>query len=325
MKAAQTAIQKALCNHPNAHLSIPTPIHLLNRVSATLKCSIYIKREDLTGFALGGNKIRKLDFLIADAVKQKADTLITKKASSFTRNAAAAAKAFNLDLHVFIPGDERTHNVLSQAVFEQFGTALHYVPGQTEEILDTSYEKCLQQLKDQGKNVYELHPGGGDEIGTMGYINVFDEIAQYSEKTGIHFSHVIHSTGSSATQAGLLVGQSIAGYETRMLGMAASQDAGTKYDRICELARQYANLLNVQCSCSSLAVDDQFIGEAYAVPTPQGEKAVKMFADLEGIFLDQVYTGKAASGMIHYAETGRFNDHHSILFIHTGGNAGAYY
>jgi 1-aminocyclopropane-1-carboxylate deaminase/D-cysteine desulfhydrase-like pyridoxal-dependent ACC family enzyme len=212
MKAAQTAIQKALCNHPNAHLSIPTPIHLLNRISATLKCSIYIKREDLTGFALGGNKIRKLDFLIADAVKQKADTLITKKTSSFTRNAAAAAKAFNLDLHVFIPGDERTHNVLSQAVFEQFGTA-----------------------------------------------------------------------------------------------------------------RQCANLLNVQCSCSSLAVDDQFIGEAYAVPTSQGEKAVKMFADLEGIFLDQVYTGKAASGMIHYAETGRFNDHHSILFIHTGGNAGAYY
>lgn len=212
MNDKRTPIQKVLHHYPSENFSLQTPIQFLKSLSAKLGCHVYVKREDLTGFALGGNKVRKLDFLIGDAVKKKADVLVTKYATSFSRNASAACKVCNLDLHVFIMGAKEEQNVFSQALFQQYETKLHYISEQKEEILNESYERCVQQLKDQGKKVYELHPGGSDEIGTMGYIQVFDEIAQYSKKTNVQFSHIIHATGSSATQAGLLVGQNIVGY-----------------------------------------------------------------------------------------------------------------
>lgn len=110
-----------------------------------------------------------------------------------------------------------------------------------------------------------------------------------------------------------------------MLGMAISQDSKIKYKNICELAKECADLLGVHCDPSSLTIDDQFIGDSYPIPTAEGKKAVKLFADLEGILLDQVYTGKAAAGMMNYAENGQFKGNDNILFIHTGGNAGTYY
>ncbi len=205
MNDKKTPIQKVLHQYPNANFSLQTPIQFLKSLSAKLGCNVYVKREDLTGFALGGNKVRKLDFLIGDATKKKADVLVTKYATSFSRNASAACKVCNLDLHVFIMGAKEEQNIFSQVLFQQYETKLHYISEQKEEILNESYERCVQQLKDQGK------------------------------------------------------------------------------------------------------------------------KAVKLFADLEGILLDQVYTGKAAAGMMHYAESGQFKDNDNILFIHTGGNAGTYY
>ena len=325
MNDKKTQIQKILHPYPNVNFSLQTPIRFLSRISEKLGCNVYIKREDLTGFALGGNKVRKLDFLIGDAMKKKADTLVTKYATSFSRNASAACKIYNLDLHVFIMGAKEEQNLFSQAFFQQYEAELHYTSEQKEEILNESYDRCVQELKEQGKKVYELHPGGSDEIGTLGYIQVFDEIVRYSRKNGLQFSHIIHATGSSATQAGLLIGQNIAGYQTQMIGMAISQDSKIKYNNICGLAEKCADLLGVRCDPSSLTVDDQFIGDAYPIPTAEGEKAVKLFADLEGILLDPVYTGKAAAGMMQYAANGQFKDNDNILFVHTGGNAGIYY
>ncbi len=320
------SIQQVLDKYPNARISItPTPIYNLSRLSSHLGCSVYIMREDLTGFAIGGNKNRKLDYLIGDALQKRADTLITTKASSFSRNAAAAGKVFGLEVHVILVGDESEQNSNSQALFHQFGTILHYASGNSAEDITAEYDRIIGDLRNQEKAVYELHPGGSDSIGSLGYINAFDQIIQYSKNSGIHFNKIIHSTGSTATQVGLLLGQCISEYDTTIIGMAASQKADVQKERIRELALATAQMLEIPFDDSKIVVDDRFIGPGYAIQSEEGENATNLFALQEGVLLDSVYTGKAAAGLIHYAMNEMFSENENVLFIHTGGNSGLFY
>ena len=320
------SIRDVLRKFPNAGFSVsPSPIHKLSRLSAHLGHHTYIMREDLTGFAIGGNKVRKLDYLIGDAVAAGADTLITLKASSFSRNATAAGKVTGLEVHVLLVGSASEQNSASQALFNQFDTVLHYVPESGEEALAAAHERVVADLKNQGKAVYELHPGGSDSIGALGYINAFDEIVHYSQSSGIHFNTIIHSTGSTATQAGLVLGQCISGYDTSVIGMAASQKKDIQVERVCELATSTARMLDIHYDKSKVVVDDRFIGPGYAVPSDAGNDAARLFAGMEGILLDDVYTAKAAASLINYAASGEFAAEDNVLFIHTGGNTGLYY
>lgn len=320
------SIQNVIRGFPNAGLSLsPSPIHKLSRLSAHLDHHTFIMREDLTGFAIGGNKVRKLDYLIGDAVAADADILITSKASSFSRNAAAAGKVFGLEVHVMLAGSESEQNSASQALFNRFDTVLHYVPEPGEEALAAAYDRVVADLKNQGKAVYELHPGGSDSIGALGYINAFDEIVHYSQTSGLHFDTVIHSTGSTATQAGLVLGQCISGYDTSIIGMAASQKEDIQVERVRELASSTARMLDIHYDEAKVVVDDRFIGPGYAIPSDAGNDAARLFAGMEGILLDDVYTAKAAAGLIDYAANGKFAAHDNILFIHTGGNTGLYH
>jgi len=282
-------------------------------------------RDDLTGFAIGGNKIRKLDFLIGDAMARGADTLITTAASSFSRNLAAAGKVFGFEVHVILAGDESEQNCASQALFEKFETVLYYVPNTGQEALTTECDRIIGKLKKQGKVVYEMHPGGSDPVGTLGYINAFDQILQYSHNSGIHFDNIIHSTGSAATQAGLLLGQCITEYDTTIIGIAASKEAGIQCERIRKLALSTAQMLEIQFDESRIVVEDGFIGPGYAIQSEEGRKAARLFAVLEGVLLDDVYTAKAAAGLIHYAVNEKLGENENTLFVHTGGNAGLFY
>lgn len=320
------SIQQVLDRFPNANISItPTPIYRLSRLSSYLGSNIYIMREDLTGFAIGGNKNRKLDYLIGDAVRKNADTLITTNASSFSRNAAAAGRVFGFEVHVLLAGAESEQNTNSQALFHQFETVLHYAAKDSPEEIAAEYDNIVSALRNQKKVVYELHPGGSDSIGALGYINAFDQIMQYSKNSGIHFNKIIHSTGSTATQVGLLLGQSIGAYDATIIGMAASQKAGVQKERIRQLASTTAQMLEIQFDDSRIVVDDGFIGPGYAIESEEGENAATMFALLEGVLLDSVYTGKAAAGLIHYAMNKMFSENENVLFIHTGGNSGLFY
>jgi L-cysteate sulfo-lyase len=285
--------------------------------------NVYILREDLTGFALGGNKTRKVDYLFGDAIAKNADTLVTMKATSFSRNAAAAASACGLDLHVVLNGTQSEQNPASQAFFNQCETNLHYVP-EGETALEDAYTDLVISLKTQGKAVYELHPGGSDSIGALSYVRTFNEIVDFSLHSGIHFSHIIHSTSSAGTQAGLVLGQCISAYDTCILGISASLEVHLQYEKIRKLALSTAHLLGVNFDETKIIVDDKFIGPGYAMPSEEGINAVKLFATLEGILLDQVYSGKAAGALLHYAKNKTFKDD-TILFIHTGGNAGLFY
>ncbi len=326
MKYNTIAIADKLKRYLNTNFTVgPTPIYKLEKLSNYLNNNIYIMREDLTGFGLGGNKVRKLDYLIGDALSKDADTLLTSKPSSFSRNAAFAGKVYGLDVHIIIPGKEKDHNQASKTLFKQLDAHLYYVPENSDQIIADEYRKVLNKLRKLGRKIYELHPGGSDTIGTLGYINAFNEIVQFSQRNHIHFNKIIHSTGSTATQAGLLLGNEISNYRTQIIGMAASQPADIQIKRILALEEATANMLGIPFDSSKIIVEDGFIGPGYAIPSEGGTQASKIFANMEGIMLDDVYSGKAAAGLIDYALNDKFEDNENILFIHTGGNAGLFY
>lgn len=318
------AILELIGEYPRADLIQTTAIiHKLPRLSSLLEHDIYILREDLTGFGLGGNKTRKVDYLFGDAIARNADTLVTMKATSFSRNAAMAASACRLDLHVVLMGTEADQNPASQALFKQCGTRLYYASEGVDSV-SAVYGDLVETLKGQGKAVYELHPGGSDSIGTLGYVRVFKDIIDYSQRSKVHFPHIIHSTSSAGTQAGLVLGQCISGYDTQILGINASLESRLQEEKIRDLAQTTANILGAGFDKNQINVDAGFIGPGYAVPSEEGSDAVKLFASLEGILLDQVYSGKAAAALLHYINAGSFSGG-NILFIHTGGNAGLFY
>jgi 1-aminocyclopropane-1-carboxylate deaminase/D-cysteine desulfhydrase-like pyridoxal-dependent ACC family enzyme len=318
------SIRKLIEGFPRANLiQTPAIIHKLPRLSKHLEKPVYILREDLTGFALGGNKTRKVDYLFGDAIAKKADTLVTIKATSFSRNAAVAASACGLDLHVVLAGTESEHNPASQFIFHQCGTKLYYVSEGGGSVEDT-YTDLVRSLKMKGKVVYELHPGGSDAIGALSYVYIFGELVDFSYRSKIHFSQIIHSTSSAGTQAGLVLGQCISTYDTKIIGVTAALEAGLQYERIRKLAQETAQMLGTEFDETKIIVDDGFVGPGYAMPSEEGEYATKLFATLEGVLLDQVYSGKAASALLHYAKN-KVHKGDNILFIHTGGNSGLYY
>ena len=324
MKEPAKSIPHLLEKHPRANLiQVPAIIHKLPRLSAHLSREIYILREDLTGFGLGGNKTRKVDYLFGDVLRQKATVVITMKATSFSRNAAAAAAACGIEFHVVLPGTESDQNPLSQALFRQWGARLHYEPA-GENALADRLNQVAASLEAQGQKVYVMHPGGSTAIGALSYVSVFQEILDFSARSGLHFSHIMHSTSSAGTQAGLAVGQGVSNYETEIIGISASLNKSAQTERVRELAYLTAELLGVSMDPANIIVDDGFIGPGYAQVSQEGEEAARLLARLEGILLDPVYTGKAAAALLDYSSNGRFTAG-KVLFIHTGGNAGSYY
>jgi 1-aminocyclopropane-1-carboxylate deaminase/D-cysteine desulfhydrase-like pyridoxal-dependent ACC family enzyme len=324
MIKSASAISACLAPHPRANLiPIPAIIHKLPRLSSRLGHDFYVLRDDLTGFGLGGNKTRKVDFLIGDALAVGATTLVTTKATSFSRNAAAGAAACGLEFHAILPGAQSDHNRLSQTVFAQWGATLHYEDGDKTE-LENQLESLVASLRAQGKRVYILHPGGSDAIGALSYVSALDEIRAFSERTGVQFAHVMHSTSSAGTQAGLVVGQCIANYDTQVIGISASRTAREQGALVHDLARSTAQMLGVAIDPAKIIVDDRFVGPGYARESEEGKEASKIFAEQEGILLDSVYTGKAAAALLNYAQDHRFGNG-PVLFIHTGGNGDLYY
>ena len=324
MSKLTNTISDCLATHQRANLiQVPAIIHKLPRLSSHLRQEIYVLRDDLTGFGLGGNKTRKVDFLLGDALALRATTVVTIKATSFSRNAAAGAAACGLNFHVVLPGTESDQNPLSQSVFAKWGAKLHYEIDD-QAALENCKESLVTSFRAQGENVYVLHPGGSDAIGALSYVSAFDEIREFSERTGVHFSHIVHSTSSAGTQAGLVVGQCIVNYETQVIGISASRTTCEQFKIVLELAQSTAQLLGREIDPKKIIVDDGFVGPGYAHASKEGEIASQAFAEMEGILLDPVYTGKAAAALLDYSENERFGGG-PVLFIHTGGNAGLYY
>lgn len=318
-----SAIRERLRKFPRQSNSLlPTPLHRLERLSAELDAEIYCKRDDLTAFGFGGNKARKLDFLLADAKAQGADTLIALGAnqSNFARMAAAMGRVNGMDSHLVLRGKkplEPTGNLLLDRMLEAEIT--HVDTDDWAELIEES-EALERELTAKGRKVYRMPLGGSTDIGALGYAAAFAEIMEDSKALGVCFDVIMHASSSGGTQAGLAAGKEIAGWPGRLIGVSVDPRREDLERKVAALAVDTGKLLGAEVRAENVEADDSYIGPGYAARTKECDEAVRIFAHRCGIFLDYVYSGKAAAGLIDYVRRGRIGKNANILFIHTGGN-----
>jgi 1-aminocyclopropane-1-carboxylate deaminase/D-cysteine desulfhydrase-like pyridoxal-dependent ACC family enzyme len=276
----------------------------------------------LTGFGFGGNKTRKLDFLIADALALGCDTLIAIGAnqSNFCRMAAAYGVASGIEVHLVLGGQEPENPTGNLRVDHLLGVTCHHVDSTDWDRWAEEAELLESDLRARGKKVYRMPVGGSTACGALGYVDAFAEILADQERLGLGFEAIIHASSSAGTQAGLVVGQALTGWPGQVIGISVAKPRAAQQRDVFDLACATAAQLSAGAAPSSVVVDDGYLGSGYAARTPGCEEAVALFARRAGIFLDYVYSGKAAAALIDYCRQGRFSRGAQVLFIHTGGN-----
>ncbi len=317
------AIQAALAGFDRQrHALLPTPVHEVMALSQMSECRVFCKRDDLTGTGFGGNKARKLDFLIADALRSGCDTLLAVGAtqSNFCRMAAAYGSMNGMDVHLVLGGKKPRIPTGNLRLDHMLGACCRHIDSDDAEDLENEAAALEASLKRKGRIVYRMPAGGSTAIGALGYVEAMSEILDDEKRLGLHFSTVVFATASAGTQAGLVAGKALGGWAGRVLGICVSRDSRQQEERVFELARKAAALLGTAVEKRMVYTDDSFLGEGYAKPTPECENALHFFARKCGLFLDRVYTGKAAAGLMKYLSEGRFEPGSAVLFIHTGGN-----
>jgi len=316
-------LEEKLNSFPRQPLSlVPTPCHRLDFLSEKYKLEVYCKRDDLTGFGFGGNKSRKLEFLISEALEHHSDTLITCGGiqSNFCRLTAAAGAVNNMSVHLILGGgrpEKATGNALLDNIL---GASVHYVASSDWNDWERESERVAAGLEAEGRKVFRIPIGGSVPVGVAGYVSAFAEILRDQARLAISFDHIIHASASGGTQAGLVLGKAMTGWRGRITGISVSMDRETLEQKVFQLALETASLLGGGIDRESVTVEDGFIGEGYAKRTRSAEKAIEIFARREGIFLDHVYTGKAAAALLDWLEKGALSGQR-VLFLHTGGQA----
>jgi D-cysteine desulfhydrase len=314
-------LQKRLKEFPRVSLALtPTPCHPLPHISKRYGVEVYCKRDDLTGFGFGGNKSRKLEFLVAEAIHHRCDTLVTCGGiqSNFCRQTAAAGAAHGMEVHLVL-GGERPEKVTGNVLLDDLlGARMHYLGSPDWEEWEREADRLTQDLETRGKKVFRMPVGGSVPVGVAGYTSVFLEVLEDQERLDASFDHIFHASGSGGTQAGLVTGKNLTDWPGRITGISVAMERAPLEQKVFELASETAVMLGGRARRDSVVVDDRHIGPAYAVKTPQAEKAIEIFARQEGIFLDHVYTGKAAGALLDYLGQGLLSGQR-VLFLHTGG------
>ncbi|MBM4130558.1 D-cysteine desulfhydrase family protein [bacterium] len=299
-----------------AHL--PTPIEELPRLSAALGGPrLFVKRDDQTGLALGGNKTRKLEFLLAEALQQGADTVVTAGAaqSNHCRQTAAAAARCGLGCVLVLSGDQPVcpdGNLLLDALC---GATVVWVAERARRE-QVQLETC-ERLRAEGRRPYFVPYGGSSPTGVLGYAHAMAEACEQ----GPHPDWMVFGTSSGGTQAGLLLGGRLSGCRSKVLGISIDESAAWLADRVCELATQGAEKLGERCRFTpdDVLVDDTYCQAGYGVLTGREREAIVKFARREGLLLDPGDTGRAAAGLLDLIRRGFFAKTDTILFWHTGG------
>lgn len=344
--AVRAAVPPALRAARPSLVTAPTPLQPLDRLRAALGGRgprLWVKRDDLTGLAFGGNKARKLEYLLADARAGGADVLVTVGAaqSNHARQTAAAAAAEGLDAVLVLrvpPGSDATHlasgNVLLDRVLDARLVFVDETPDDPHPERAAA-ERVVAELRAEGRRPYLIPSGGSTPVGALGYVEAFAEIVD----AGVPFDRVVLATGSGGTQAGLLAGAAVAGAAgtavPRIEGIAVSPGAEKLTAEVALLTAQTLGLLGASATGAEttaagrttapgvadpdVTVDPAHVGPGYGVLTDDGIEAIGLFARTEGILLDPVYTGKAAAALVHGIRSGRLDDDADVLFLHTGG------
>lgn len=309
-----------------------TPIEFLPRFSEALGGPrIHMKRDDLLGLASGGNKTRKLEFLVAEALAQGADTLITCGAvqSNHCRLTLAAANKegmkCRLVLEERVPGSYDRDASGNNFLFHLLGVeAVSVVPGGSDMMLEMG--KVAEEVDDQGGRPYIIPGGGSNPVGTLGYVACAQEIVTQLFEKGLNVRSVVCASGSGGTHAGLLAGFQGSNSNLSVTGVNVSRTRDAQEPLIHGLANETLRYLGVDQGIPWEAVTcmDQYVGRGYSIPTPEMVDAVQLLARTESILLDPVYTGKAMAGMIDLVRQGYFDGQDEILFVHTGGSPALY-
>ena len=304
----------------------PTPIQKLDRLSKHLGGpEIWIKRDDLAGLAGGGNKTRKLEFLVADALAQGADTLITVGAvqSNHCRRTLAAAAHEGLKCRLVleqrVAGSYRKEASGNNFLFELLGAeSITVVEGGSD--LAGAMNAEAEKLKALGRKGYVIPGGGSNALGAMGYVICAREILTQALDMGLAFDEIVVASGSAGTHAGLLVGFTAANAGVPLTGVNVRRPRAEQEGNVHKLAIEAAAFAGLPTpSRASVVALDQWVGPGYSLPTDEMVEAVRLFARQEGVLLDPVYTGKAAAGLIGLARSGHFRAGARVLFVHTGG------
>ncbi len=319
-----------LSRFPRVRLAhLPTRLEHLPRVSEYLGGpQIYVKRDDCTGLATGGNKTRKLEFSMGDAIEQNADTVITVGAvqSNHVRQTAAAAARLGLDCEVLLehrlkdPSDAYLHsgNVLLDRMF---GANLHEYPEGTD--FDAQMDGLAATLRSRGKKPYIIPGGASNKVGALGYANCALELVTQAGDAGLVVDHLITATGSAGTQAGLVVGLKATSSNIPLLGINVGASKEEQEEDVFDLACETADYIGAPgiVSREDVVANGDYVGPGYGQRTDAMNEAVMLLARLEGLLLDPVYTGKAFAGLVDLVRSGYFDASQNIVFLHTGGAA----
>ena len=296
----------------------PTPVQKLHNISRLLGTQVCVKRDDLTGLDLGGNKVRKLEYLLADAKAQGAEVVFTTGGaqSNHAMLTAAAARKLGMTPILILKKRGVTARQGNQLLEHLMGVDVRFMD--TDDYADI-YAEMDRVGKALGRPYYKIPCGGSNALGTLGSVDCAREIRDQ----GLHFDHLICAEGSGGTMAGLALGAKLYLPGTRVTGMMVDSDP---FEEITvRLMREAAALLgaDVQVSAEDFDLRD-LCGPGYAIPSQEGNAAVAMMAENEGLFLDPVYTGKAFAGLIAMAREGAFKPTDHVLFLHSGGAGGLF-
>jgi L-cysteate sulfo-lyase len=310
-----------------AHL--PTPLEPMQRLSAMLGGpSIWIKRDDCTGLASGGNKTRKLEFLMADALHRGADTIITQGAtqSNHARQTAAIAAKLGLACHILL--EDRTGFIDPAYVYNGnvlldrlCGASVSKRPCGAD--MGAEMESLAEELRAQGRTPYIIPGGGSTAVGALGYVNAALELLTQANDRGLRIDRVVHATGSAGTQAGLVTGLVGARSGIPVLGIGVRAPREVQEGNVFRLARETAEYLGLGdvIAREDVVANCEYVGGGYGLPTEGMVEAVKLVAQTEGILLDPVYSGKAMAGLIDVIRKGELKVEENVVFVHTGGSA----
>ncbi len=307
----------------------PTPLEPMVNLSKKLGGpKLFVKRDDCTGLATGGNKTRKLDFLMGEAVKRGADCVVTQGAvqSNHVRQTAAAATRLGLGCYVLLerrvpnvaPNYETTGNVFLDHLF---GAEISFCePGQD---MNAAVEALGVELAERGKKPYVIPGGGSNPTGALGYVSCALEMLMQANDMDLRVDYVVHATGSAGTQAGLVVGLEGSNSGIKVQGVSVRNPKAKQEQVVHELAQKTAAHLGINDGISRDAIraDDGYVGPGYGQPTAEMVEAIQMMARFEGILLDPVYSGKGMAGLIGMVRNGNFDANDNVVFVHTGGSA----
>ena len=305
-----------------------TPLEYMPRLSEKLNgVEIWIKRDDAYGTLTGGNKTRKLEFLMAEALDLGATMVMTQGAtqSNHARQTAAACARLGLKCHILLEDrtgrrDEnytRNGNVLLD---DLFGATREYRPGDRGLNMNEEMESVAETYRARGERVYTIVGGGSCPTGALGYVRAAYEILDQAREIDLDIDHLVHATGSAGTQAGLAVGLHSIDSDVNLLGFGVRAPKDVQESNVHDLAlRTCAKLECAPIDRSKIVADTNYVGEGYGIPATSTVDAIRLFAETEGVLLDPVYSGKAAAGLIDYCLNGTFKPGEKIVFVHTGG------